>query len=290
MNKIMPILKPYDFTKDNKFFYTKPLFENSNSPLIVLAIDRGNVVEYLQAKSEEEYKNNFQELFNQALKNLKEINTEISISEIDHSKIAFITHEEYASEKIIDKEFMELLSKKLNADRIMVGIPFKGILIAIDYRSKLRYNFPATIKKYFQNPPNPPITSNIFLIEKGEIIAMGGEDIDNSEENFKIIEVLTSNNYKVEIKCDSLEDPKDLVNKSYQQVISMILDKKVSGGQISYYISGNINFSNELINKCNRYIDSIKNNEVANLILKTVTGKSINVEFYYNNNKIASNI
>jgi len=283
----MPILKPYNFNKGNNLLYKKPLFENGNSPLIVLAIDRGNVVEYLQAKSEEKYKNNFQELFNQALKNLKNIKAEITISEIDNSRIAFITSEEYGSEKIIDKEFMELISKKLNAYRLMVGIPFKGILITIDYKSDLRHNFPATIKKYFQNPPNPPITSNIFLLERGEIIAMAGEDIDNSEENFKIIEDLTSNNYKVEIKCDSLDNLTDLVNKSYQQVISMILDKKVFGGQVSYYISGNISFSNELINKCNRFIDSIKNNEVANLILKTVTGKSIDVEFYYNNNKIA---
>jgi len=288
MSKLMPVLKPFDYQKKENLLYKMPLIEESNSPIIVFAIDEGNFLKFEYAANEKEYEQNFQKIYKQALQNLKEIKPQIQINKLENEKIVFVIGNEYVSEKIIDKNFMQEISKELESDNILVGVPFRGILVAIDSKSNLSNKFLATIKKYYQNAPlGLAITDNIFLLQNGEITAMAGEEVQAIGLNYRIIEDTQSNNYEIEIFCNSLNQLTDLINNSFQKAMYLIMDKKSFGGNLSFNIKGDFNLS-ELTNKCNNYIKSIKEKEIVKILFKHITKSPVIISFSNNNNKIIS--
>lgn len=286
MGKLMPILKPAGYRKDIPLFYKKALFNSSSSPVIALGTDEGNRIDYVMAGDQQELDTKLPELYKQALENLRAIEPSLDIQDAGGAKVAFLTGHEYASEKILDSEYMKMLSQKLNAPNLMVGIPFKGHLIAVDANSDIRMKFAAIIKKYYDNPQQDPISEYVFLVNDGEVEAMGGDNIP--EESFVISENGTTNNYTVKVSSKTIEELTETVNGSFQQIMAMVLSRKVFGGQISYYLTNSMPLNNQLIDKCNSYVAQIQQNEMAQTLSKTLTGAGINLSFYYEGKLIPS--
>ena len=288
MRKLMPILKPSGYRKESELFFKKLLFNSSSSPIIAFGIDEGNRIAYEGSSSKEEYDNKLPVLIEQSLQNLKEVNPNVELQDAGGSTIAFVTGHEYASEKIMDSEFMKELSNKLGVNSLMVGIPFKGHLIAIDSNSDIRLKFPAVIKKYYDNPQQDPISEHVFLVQDGDIIAMAGENIDDEpNENFKISENGKSNNYKVEVSCKTIDELTNTVNTSFQQIMSMVMSRKMFGGQISYRLDNSIPLTSQLTEKCNSYVEQIEKNEMAQTLTQALTKTGIKLSFFYGEKEIA---
>lgn len=286
MGKLMPVLKPIGYRKDVPFFYKKALFNSSSSPVIALGTDEGHRIDYETAANQQEYDAKLPELYKKALENLKQVEPNLDIQDAGGAKVAFITGHEYASEKILDSSYMKMLSQKLGAPSLMVGIPFKGHLIAVDVNSDIRMKFAAIIKKYYDNPQQDPISEYVFLVNDGEVTGMGGNNIP--EEPYVISENATTNNYTVKVSVKTIDELTETVNGSFQQIMAMVLTRKVFGGQINYYLTNSMPINNQLIDKCNSYVAQIQQNEMAQTISKTLTGAGINLSFYYEGKLIPS--
>lgn len=288
MGQLMPILKPSGYRNDVDLFFKKTLFDSISSPVIAFGIDEGSRIAYEGANTKEEYDKKLPELFHQSLKNLKEVHPNVELQDAGGSIIAFVTGHEYASEKILDNEFMKELSIKLGVNSLMVGIPFKGHLIAIDSNSDIRLKFPAVIKKYYDNPQQDPISEHVFLVQDGSVVAMAGENInDEPNENFKITENGKSNNYKVEVSSKTIDELTETVNTSFQQIMTMVMNRKVFGGNISYHLDNSIPFSNQLTEKCNSYVEQIEKNEMAQTLTQALTKSGIKLNFFYAGKQIS---
>lgn len=288
MGQLLPILKPAGYRKDTPLFFKELLFDSADAPVIAFGTDEGRMIMYETATNEEDCQNRLPLLKQQALDNLKTVYPEMEIQDIQGTKIAFVIGHEYACEKILDKEFMIGVSKKLGAYSLMVGIPFKGHLIATDANSELRLKFPAVIKNYYANPQQDPISENVFLIENGEITAMAGEHIsDNRVSNFNITEIGSTNNFEVTVSCKSIEELTEAVNNSFQQIMGMIMGRKSFGGQIAYHLDPSMPLTGQLVEKCNNYAAQIRENEMAQALVQSLTKSNIQLLFFYNGNAIA---
>jgi hypothetical protein len=140
--------------------------------------------------------------------------------------------------------------------------------------------FAAIIKKYYDNPQQDPISEYVFLVNDGEVTGMGGNNIP--QEPYSISENATTNNYTVKVLVKTIDELTEMVNGSFQQIMALVLSRKVFGGQINYYLT------NSLIEKCNSYVAQIQQNEMAQTLSKTLTGAGINLSFYYEGKLIPS--
>ncbi|MBB6002332.1 hypothetical protein [Arcicella rosea] len=289
MRQLLPILKPTGYRQEVPLFFKEFLFESSSSPVIAFGTDEGNRISYEGASDEEDYKNRFPILKRQAFDNLKEIQPSIEVQDAQGTKIAFVVGHEYASEKILDSDFMKQVGQLIGSKSLMVGIPFKGHLIATDSNSEIRLKFPAIIQKYYNNPQQDPISDKVFLVNDGEIVAMAGENLedDGGKDNFIITENGKTNNYKVELKSKSIEELTENVNTSFQQVMAMIMQRKVFGGEVSYHLGGEMKLDKILTDKCQSYVTQIDENEMAQTLIQALTNSKTSLKFYYKNRQIA---
>lgn len=205
MTKILPILKTSDYRKNETLFFKENLFDNKISPVVAYGKDSDRMIIFDSAPNENDFNIRFPKIKEEAISNLKSIDVTYQITEAEGSKILFAEGNEYASEKILDNDFMIKIAKELGSDNLMVGIPFKGLLIAIDSNSPMRLKLPVVIKQYFDNPQQDKISDKVFLVQNGEIVAMGGEDLpkNDNQENFVISEN-KDQNYSIELNSKNI--------------------------------------------------------------------------------------
>ncbi len=287
MEKIIPILKPAGYRKEEPFFLKKRLFENPGSPVIAFGKDVGPAIQFEQATSQEEMAVKLPKIEAEALQNLKSIPSDIDIREVEDTKYAFVSGDEYSSEKMLDIDFMAKLASQLGADSLMVGIPFKGILLATDANGPLREKFPNLIHNYYNDPKSDPISPNVFLVRDGETIAMGGEDVESShDEHFSVAELSETNNYEVHFKSRTLDDMTDSLNKSFQQILLMIMDRKVFGGQINFHLDPAMKPTNEVVDKCNSYVEQMSDKELLQTVVTAIGASRLDVAFFITIHKL----
>ncbi len=287
MAKIIPILKPSGYREEETFLFKENLIDSEVSPIIAYGKDLGEMLIYESASDAKDFDERFPLIKVDAIKNIESIDLKCEITEIENSKILFVEENEYASEKILDVNFMKQIAEDLDCSTLMVGIPFKGMLIAIDANSPLRLKLPVLVKKYFDNPQQDRISDKIFLVQDGVVIGIGGENLpDSYDENFKVLEN-SQQNYTIELNSENIEALTDDLNTSFKQVMLMIMQRKAFGGEISFKLNDNIELNQTLIDKCHSYIQQIEKNEILQTISQTLTSNTVNFKFYHNENLIA---
>lgn len=284
----MPILKPAGYKQNDPLFFKEPLFESGAAPVVVFGVDEDDTIIYQNATDEADYKIKLPALQEEALKNLAAVQVTLDFQDMGNAKIAFVMGSEYACEKILDSVFMRDLAEKIGSPSIMVGIPFKGTLIATDANAEIRLKFPVVVKNCYNDPQDAPISDKVFLVRDGEVVAIAGENIkDDAADTFAITEHGTTNNYSVQLKSRDLDEMTKDINVSFQQIILMLMDRKVFGGEVAYHISPLMTLSEDLVAKCISYVHQIDANEIAQTLIHTATGSNARISFHYNNIRIA---
>ncbi|MGO4918810.1 hypothetical protein [Maribacter spongiicola] len=288
MNTLLPILKTSDYRKDEKLQFKEFLFNDAIAPVVVYGKDSGKAMVYEGAANESDLYDRFPAIKKEALANLKAIDVPYQITEAEGTNVLFAEGHEYASEKILDKAYMIKIAADLKCDTLMVGIPFKGVLMAIDSNSEMRLKLPVIVKQYFDNPQQDPISDKVFLVQNGEVVAMGGEKLpeNESEDNFVISEN-KAQNYGIELKSKNIEELVTDINTSFQQVMLMILQRKSFGGEITFKLSSAIPLNDTLTDKCNSIIEQIEKNEMLQTISQALASSKVQFKFLHDDNLIA---
>jgi len=288
MGQLMPILKPAGYRANEPLFFREPIFESNAVPVVAFGVDEGDTIMYQGATDEADYQVKLPAVKEEALKNLAAIKTSLDLQPMGNTQIAFVMGSEYACEKILDKSFMKDLAVRVGSASLMVGIPFKGTLIATDANGDQRLRFPVVVKKCFEDPQNDPISDKVFLVRDGEIVAMAGEDIKNEvNDSFTIAEHGPTNNYRIDLKSTDIDGLTKDINVSFQQIILMLMDRKVFGGEIHYHVNPKMLPTEELFLKCLSYVKQLEANEVAQTLIHTSTGSYARISFFYNKEQVA---
>ena len=168
-NNVRAILKPNGYNAHREFGLKEKLFEYELSPMIAYGTDRGSHVEYVEAVDANALTVELAEIRKIALDNNSKLIVTYSVENVDGEKLFIVNPHEYAAEKILDKEFLDIVSKELKSDSFLVGIPHQGVFAAIASSSTFKGKFLGFIKQKYENPEGNPITPHVFEIFKGDI-------------------------------------------------------------------------------------------------------------------------
>lgn len=171
---------------------------------------------------------------------------------------------------------MKTVAQKVGCDNLMVGIPFKGNLIATDANSSIKFKFPAIIRKYFDNPQSDPISDKVFLVKDGEIIAMAGEEIKGEYNDKFIVSELNSGEFTIELKSNNQKSLFADINEALDQTVSLLIARKQLKAQFNYIIPDDININCKLIVDLEKYIADVEK-ETQNRIAITFKNERIQI-------------
>ena len=289
MNKRMPILKPSGYRKDVAHFFKESLIDNDAAPVVAYGFDKGSHIEYEGTGSKTDFEDRFPTFKKEALENLSQITPHVEIVDLEGSKVAFVTGHEYASEKILDPDFMKDLGEQLGTGSLMVGVPFKGHMIAASSTSTLRGKLPAVVKKYYDNPQQDVISPYVFLVESGVISAIAGQNIA-SNDDFGISEDMNSHNFTVTLDCKNIEELANQANASYQRVLLMAMQTGEFGGDIYFKIKPNLPLDQPLKDRCLAFVENVHKNEMAQGIIGALSKNGIRPIFSYDGQQIAPDL
>jgi len=287
MNNYFPILKNVNqFEKyKNENFYIEHLFvsDKKNSPIILYGEDQGNLIMYSPSVSPEAD----QKIKEQALQNLKQINVPVQIENVQGNDILIAQHE-YASEKILDKDFLLQISKKLGSSSILVGIPVKGFLAACA-QGKGDNNLYGAVNNMYKNPQTYPISNSLFFVQNGEIEMMSVPKTEKTENDLSINGEFDSNNkigFKVYLKNDTEDGIADQIQEAYQSILAQIPgDPKKYNGKIAFYLPKDVKLTESLKKRLIKMAKNISERGAVQII-GALIGDEFSVKFYDANNRL----
>jgi hypothetical protein len=283
--KILPILKPSIYKKDNELFIKEPLFTYEDSPVVAYGEDQGGSIRYEYSKNIEEFESRLNSLREIALKNIESIKVQYSIQMVDNEKFLVVHPHEYACEKILDKKFISEISNAIGSKSLLIAIPHQGIFYAVDFNGTLKYKLAGLSKQKFENPQAPAITPYLFQILNGEIISIFGEGIKNYS-SILITKDLTGN-YLIKMNNSSLEDFQSSLNNGYTTtMLKAMIDKEFSGKILFIQENLEFRFTDEAISICNGFVERVEQNELAQAMLNAFNGKKLEIEIYQFDNLI----
>jgi len=288
-NKILPVLKPKNYKQNVKNFLKEKLIDHIDSPIIAYGKDIGTAMMYEYSTDEKDFASKLKKIKEEALSNLR--NIEIPYSVQGKGKDLFFTLQphEYASEKILDKEFLKKVHKELGSNNILVAIPHKGIFNAVRVDSNFKMKLPGFAIQQYENPQADKITPMVFNIIDGEINAMIGAKNENDvlEEN----EFIENKDGSFSLKFYSNNENNFIKNlkENYQTGLLQGMQNPSFNGHIKFIEKNkNLKFSKSMIDKCKIFTQKINENEMTKAVLKALNKKELTVDIFHDSKLISS--
>ena len=276
-NNVRAILKPNGYKANRELGLKEKLFEYESSPMVAYGTDKGSHIEYVEAKDANELEQRIAEIKKVALNNISKIEVKHSIQIIDGEKLFIVEPHEYAAEKLLDKEFLNVVAKELGNESFLVGIPHQGVFSAVSSMSSFKGKFLGFIKHKFENPEANAITPHVFEIFKGDIIAVAGEDAGGTKNT---IAQKSNGDLIIELDSQNFEEFTNQVSQGYSQAMLLAMKSKEFSGNIIFNENNqSFDFNETVLNKCKSYIEQISSNEMAQTVSKAMSGNGITPSF-----------
>jgi hypothetical protein len=167
---LMVSLKAGDFPRE-KVVYRELLERASPSvgplPIVAVGRDRPNTFAYLPAGT-----NDAEAAFAEALANLARLELAAEEHEVAGIKVLVISGHFYASEKILDRAFMQSLHHRLGVKLLAAAIPVKGeLLVTGDAMPPGVETFAAMAKMRFRGAnARVPLSPAVLLVTDGDVV------------------------------------------------------------------------------------------------------------------------
>jgi len=281
---VRAIIKPAGYRANREFALKEKMFDYDQSPIIAYGTDKGSHIEYVEATDASDWEVKMKEIKEIALENNSKIDVSYSVQDIDGEKLFIANPHEYASEKILDKEFLKTVSRELGTESFLVGIPHQGVFAALARSSSFSDRFLGFIKQKFENPEANPTTPHVFEVFQGEIIAVAGEDAGGTTNT---IVQKSNGDLIVELDSANFEEFTNQVSQGYSQAMMLAMKNKDFSGNIIFNENNeSFEFDDTVIAKCKSYIEQIHGNEMAQTLTKAMSGNGIYPAFTHRGRKI----
>jgi predicted transcriptional regulator len=166
--KVMMSFQPGSWPYRNEGLWTSLVKDNANVqpglPIITFGEDTKDKLQNYPLT--ERNKELIPALTEIAEANLRNIEVQIKDENIG---VLFIHGHYYASEKLLDKEFMLSLHKRMNAEVLAASIPRKGVLFVSNDMPGLDNFKLITEMEYEKNKDEKPLSSSIFMVHQGRV-------------------------------------------------------------------------------------------------------------------------
>ena len=180
--QVFPMLRASDWNPGTDHFYGGPLLpelpqEAGPSPLLTLVRDLPSAVQFIPSDTSDD---ELALLHEQAGENLSSIEVDVQVVESEGRKILVVGGHYFASEKVLDSEFMKSLEEQLGVERMAASVPGRGMLFATSGDDDETIVMLAGLahQAHADVDPSDQISPGVFLIENGKPIGFTVLDLD----------------------------------------------------------------------------------------------------------------
>ena len=180
--KVYPSIRLLDGTKEEPYyidmFYQEDM--DDNVPVITFISEENKEVGDL-----DDFGVSGTQLVKNALNNLKSVELNWPKPSAENEYIILIENQKYASEKILDKDFLKSAATELQAEKILVGIPVRDSLLICDAHNEGSVEaFKQKLVQLFNDFSRHQTSSLIFLINDGIIESTQTVPIEHVDAKF----------------------------------------------------------------------------------------------------------
>lgn len=178
---VVPCLKDPNWGLE-EWTLKRPLWRGQNSPLmpsVAFGWDHPHTFEFLNRNSLAEHGVGTAFLEGTAIRNLCKRKTtweplDIKLGWFKRARFLVCGDDYLAAEKILDPAFMNEAQRRLGANGLLVGIPRRSILFAMDAEAGVDRvgAFMAAILAQFESQESAPITPALFAVRNGTVVGM----------------------------------------------------------------------------------------------------------------------
>jgi hypothetical protein len=300
MGQLLPVIKNYEWFKDDALMLKESLLDFDESPVIGIGEDLDTKIQYTEATSAEAYESEMAAKKKEALENLKKLEITYEVQELNGAKVVVASGQEFASEKILDPDFLKKVHTELDSEQIAIGIPFQGLLVAISNKdTDLLNKFPMVIKRHYENPQADKISDRIFLSVNAVIIAHAGVEQDaphaaGIEPCFVQTMTLTGATerdmeYVVFIGHKELGELHSGFEKTFRELMTKCKEAEATTAVIKFMIVPDIITKTEALeNLCKELLPNFCNTKSISNLAPSLN--SLQVVFHYDDTVIAEDI
>jgi hypothetical protein len=238
-NKILPILENVQFLNRLNFHF--PLFatalRNMDFPAISFVLN-SDYDAPLFVEDTDDVGLTGSGLVRESFKNLSELPIKWQVQMLNNRPI-IAAEEAWASEKIVDKAFLNQASYLLESEEILVAIPKRGMIVATSAKQmEAVVDFGRYVSECYEDMSSYPLSNALFMIEKGKINGVMSlkprqEPSLKNAKNAVVIKVKNNISTRILKKSDNqgvesyvvtlgTQDFRDFVNAAYQIIINIL--------------------------------------------------------------------
>jgi hypothetical protein len=168
---LMPNLKADDFPRAEivwRELLAGKASDGRGFPFVAVGRDQPNTFGYLQASKTPDAA----VVFDEALANLARLDLPVAEAEVAGLKFLAVSGHFYASEKILDKAFLQALHRRLASELLAAAIPHKGLLLITSAAvPPLVSKFVLLAEAEYRRAKGAPtLTPVVFLISGGNVV------------------------------------------------------------------------------------------------------------------------
>lgn len=178
---VLPALKPYDWPH-YKEVVCRPLVSGDKLPAlpwVVFGYDRPNTFEFLARRNfpQEITAEQLSLIEQAAIRNLKMrpvfwTRQEFNFGGLGALEVLVCSEDFLAAERILDSSFMQQAHRQLNAEMLAVGIPRRGLMIAVNAKQskEMVARFAGAISAQYHRADSAPITPTVLVVTEGNVV------------------------------------------------------------------------------------------------------------------------
>ncbi|MGB3466748.1 MAG: DUF1444 family protein [Cyclobacteriaceae bacterium] len=176
---VYPILKPGNWPGIKAGAIKQTLVGSPDNPEVVLGYGYDTPENFIFLTHQHMQTLNSKEVVDNANANLKNYKAQLTYSEKLDKQVLFGSGEDFSSEKILVREYMQQAHKMLDAEEVIVSIPRRRCMMVVnrDNKQLIKTFLDLHLRAWHEDDyGNAPITKLLFILKDGDI--QGTYDLD----------------------------------------------------------------------------------------------------------------
>jgi len=173
--RLMPSLRDRRDVEVDEIVWQPLLAENPRAelPIVVCGIDGESTFGMIRREA---LQRSTDEAMAEALDNLAVEHVEIGEVSGEHRVLA-VTGSFYAAEKLLDRALMRRLHATLASDKLLAGVPGRGILLVTSDGEGMRARFAALVCSKHEAAGGRAISPGVWIVEDGQVVGVTRETV-----------------------------------------------------------------------------------------------------------------
>jgi HEAT repeat protein len=307
-SQVLPVIKPHNWL-GREYALCRPMVlpeDLPDSPLVGFGYDLKNNFEVITRENfpSDHLSDSLRMIEQAAMRNLRErpVHWKIEVVKLGpfwNMRLLVCGEDNLACERILDEKFLQEAQSELRAQKIAVGIPYRGLLVAANASSQddTLARFSAMVSAQYHQPLSAALSPQVFLVQDGKIVGIvtgqekAGRKLAGTESrggsqvyiNASVTTDQTTGGEKLQILAGSpdFEQLVEALQTAFTRNLEQMLEHPDFSGSIQIVLVNEITSPGSALELNRATLLEFYQSYIASAGIKTLKGKPVEVSVMY---------